>query len=1170
MVAKHIGACWREGVHVFEWRYQRPNGQIWDADVQMMLFLYHGKPYMQFTLRDMTEHRQTLDALAKAEEKYRAIFDNASIGIYGWSTRKRIVVANPTLARIFGFDSPRELMDSITDVATQVYVDPLDFTRIGELCSEQGFVNGYETQLCRKDKTLIWVSITMSAIKDGEGNVVYFEGTVQDISDRKQAEEALKRSEGLLKSIFHASPAGISFLVDRKAQKVNATLARITGYSEEEHLGQSTRRFYTSDEEYDRVGQAYKEMERDGLGMAEARFRRKDGNIIDVLICLSPINPHDSKAGVVATILDTTRLKQAEMALKQSEEQYRTLVGNMYDAVYRSDVDGNVIFTTPSAARILGYSSAEEIIGLNIARDLYYYPERREDLLRILREEGKVTNYEVILKRRDNRPIIISTNSQLYRDKEGNIIGVEGVYTDITDRKQAEEALRWKTALLEAQLNASLDGILVVDETNRRIITNRRLIDLWKIPQHILDDEDDTALLTYVVSLTKRPEEFLQKVMYLYDHPYETGRDEIEFRNGMVLDRYSAPVQDEKGHLYGRIWTFRDITERKKAEEELRESEERFRTLIEGAPEAIFLQTGGRFIYVNPAMVRLLGALTPEDLLGKVQFTWMAPEYHEATRARMKLQLETGKPVPPAERVYLRFDGSRVPVESTAVPVRINGVDAHLVFLRDITERKKAEEQLRQSEEMYRTLIAASPDAITVTDLSGRITLASRKALELCSVPPEQNALGRSILEWVPPDGQIEANAALQQLLATGISTPRELVLKRDDGSLFSAEIHGAPLRSADSIVRGAILIARDVTERNNLQAQLLQSQKMEAIGTLAGGVAHDFNNILTAIMGYAHLVQATMPEGHPVRAYAQEINNCTSKAANVTRSLLAFSRKQTIQLQPNSVNMILSDLEKLLKRLVPEDVTFTMSLHEDMIIMADMTQIDQVLINLASNAKDAMPRGGALHIETKMVEIGKEFRQAHGFGEPGRYAMISVADTGSGIDEAIQKKIFEPFFTTKEVGKGTGLGLSIVYGIIKQHDGYITVSSEPGKGTTFEIYLPTLKIESSQPKQAPIPAPGGTENILLAEDDAHVRRTVRDILHVSGYTIIEATDGEDAVKQYREHHSKIDLVILDVVMPGRNGKEAFEEIRKINPSIPALFMSGYTGESFLIRVFRI
>jgi PAS domain S-box-containing protein len=748
MVAKHMGACWRDGVHVFEWRYQRPNGQIWDADVQMMLFLYHGKPYMRFTLRDISEHRKTLDALAKAEEKYRAIFDNASIGIYRWSTQKRIVVANPTLTRLFGFDSPQELMDSITDVATQVYVDPLNFTRIRELCLEQGFVNGYETQFCRKDKTPVWVSITMSAIKDGEGNVVHFEGTVQDISDRKQA----------------------------------------------------------------------------------------------------------------------------------------------------------------------------------------------------------------------------------------------------------EEALRWKTALLEAQVNASIDGILVVDENNRRIIKNRRLIELWNVPQHILDDEDDTALLTYIVSLTKCPEEFLRKVMHLYHHPYETGRDEIEFKNGMVLDRYTAPVQDEEGHLYGRIWTFRDITERKRAEEELRESEERFRTLIEGAPEAIFVQTGGRFIYVNPAMVRLLGASRAEELLGNVQFTWIAPEYHEATRARMKLQLETGKPVPPAERVYLRFDGSRVPVESAAVPVRINGVEAHLVFLRDITERKRVEVELRQSEEMYRTLVAASPDAIAVTDLSGRVTLASRKALELCGIPSEEHALGRSILEWVPPDGQIEANAALQQLLATGISLPRELVLRRDDGSLFSAEIHGAPLRSADSIVRGAILIARDVTERNNLQAQLLQSQKMEAIGTLAGGVAHDFNNILTAIMGYAHLMQATMPEGHPVRAYAQEINNCTSKAANVTRSLLAFSRKQTIQLQPNSVNMILRDLEKLLKRLVPEDVTFTMSLHEDMIIMADMTQIDQVLINLASNAKDAMPRGGTLHIETKMVEIGKEFRQAHGFGEPGMYAMISVADTGSGI----------------------------------------------------------------------------------------------------------------------------------------------------------------------------
>jgi two-component system, cell cycle sensor histidine kinase and response regulator CckA len=355
-----------------------------------------------------------------------------------------------------------------------------------------------------------------------------------------------------------------------------------------------------------------------------------------------------------------------------------------------------------------------------------------------------------------------------------------------------------------------------------------------------------------------------------------------------------------------------------------------------------------------------------------------------------------------------------------------------------------------------------------------------------------------------------------------------------------------------------------DLTERRGLEAQLLQAQKMEAIGTLAGGVAHDFNNILMAIMGYANILQMRMVENDPLRVYVDQIASSTGKAANLTQSLLAFSRKQTMELHPRSTNMIVRDVEKLLKRLVPEDVKFTVSLNEDVTIMADVTQIDQVLMNLISNAKDAMPKGGALHVEVKPVEIGKVFRQTYGFGEPGRYSMISVTDTGSGMDEATQKRIFEPFFTTKEAGKGTGLGLSIAYGIVKQHNGYITVSSQLGEGTTFEIYLPAVDTPASELGQASEKAPGGTETVLVAEDNNDVRGIVVTILRVAGYTVMEASDGEDAVRRYKDQREKINLLILDVVMPGKNGKEVYEEIHALDPSIPALFMSGYTGDVVL------
>lgn len=653
-----------------------------------------------------------------------------------------------------------------------------------------------------------------------------------------------------------------------------------------------------------------------------------------------PVIDSGEIVGVAGIIRDITEQKRAEKALHEGEQRYRSVFENTGAATIIVENDTKISLCNAEFERLSGYSR-DEIEGTKSWTE-FAIPEDRDRM--IAQHHLRRQNHDEALRRYGFR--FVSRTGEI-RNMYLTVDVIDGTkksvasLTDITDLKRTGEMLRWKTALLEAQVNTSIDGILVVDEDNRRILTNRRLVDLFEIPRSILNDEDDAALLHYVMSLVKGPKTFIDKVRYLYDHPNEASRDEVEFKSGMILDRYSAPVIGEDGHYYGRIWTFRDIT-----------------------------------------------------------------------------------------------------------------------------ERKRAEDAVRQSEEMYRSLIAASPDPITVTDLSGRVTLGSPKSLELFGVP-ETHGLGRCILEWVAPEDQPKAKVAMEKLLASGELPFGEFVLKREDGTLFDAEVHAAPIRSSGGKMGGVIFIPRDVTERKNLQAQLLQAQKMEAIGTLAGGVAHDFNNILMAIMGYAGLMQTKIPEDHPLRTYIQEINNCTGKAANVTRSLLAFSRKQTMQLQPHSTNAILRDIEKLLKRLVPEDVKFTVSLHEDVTIMADVAQIDQVLINLISNSKDAMPKGGALHIETKAVELGKEFRQAHGFGRPGRYAMVSVADRGTGMDEATQKKIFEPFFTTKEVGKGTGLGLSIVYGIIKQHGGYITVSSHPGEGTTFEIYLPAVKTAGSEAGQA-------------------------------------------------------------------------------------------------------
>lgn len=354
-----------------------------------------------------------------------------------------------------------------------------------------------------------------------------------------------------------------------------------------------------------------------------------------------------------------------------------------------------------------------------------------------------------------------------------------------------------------------------------------------------------------------------------------------------------------------------------------------------------------------------------------------------------------------------------------------------------------------------------------------------------------------------------------------------------------------------------------DITERKKLEGQLRQSQKMEAIGQIAGGIAHDFNNILTAIIGYASLLQMKMRKDDPLRRNTEQVIISAERAANLTQSLLAFSRKQISNPVPANLNKIINRAESLLLRVIGEDIELkTMLSDEDLTVMADHVQIEQVLMNLATNARDAMPEGGLLTIETGTMEIDEEYVKVQGYGKPGRYALISVTDSGIGMDEKIKARIFEPFFTTKEIGKGTGLGLSIVYGIVKQHNGYINCYSEQGKGTTFRVCLPIIKGEVEEIKQAEISAQiGGTETVLVAEDEEEVRELTKVVLERFGYRVIEAVNGDDAVKKFMENKEKVQLLLLDVKMPKMGGKEAYDRIRKIKPDIKTLFASGYPAD---------
>lgn len=383
-------------------------------------------------------------------------------------------------------------------------------------------------------------------------------------------------------------------------------------------------------------------------------------------------------------------------------------------------------------------------------------------------------------------------------------------------------------------------------------------------------------------------------------------------------------------------------------------------------------------------------------------------------------------------------------------------------------------------------------------------------------------------------------------------------ILKEGDSPIF-VQIEAVAAASGQEC-RMALM---DITERRSLEKQLGHAQKMEAIGTLAGGIAHDFNNILTAIIGFGSLLEMKLAKDDPLHDNVTQILAAADRAANLTGSLLAFSRKQTLAVKPASLNEIVTGMEKLLRHLISEDIELRICLTEGTLaVLADPGQIEQVLLNLTTNARDSMQSGGTITITTEEAELDETFRRAHGYGEPGRYALITFADSGEGMDESVRQRIFEPFFTTKEVGKGTGLGLSVCYGIIKLNGGYIVCYSEPGRGTTFRIYLRLSRFSAEQ-KAATADGPfaGGTETILLAEDDANVRNLTTAILTEFGYTVIEAQDGVEAVAKFSEQPHDIQLCLFDLIMPKKNGRIAYEEIRKICPDLKVLFMSGYHAD---------
>ncbi|MDH4028886.1 MAG: PAS domain S-box protein, partial [Nitrospirota bacterium] len=789
-------------------------------------------------------------------------------------------------------------------------------------------------------------------------------------------------------------------------------------------------------------------------------------------------------------VYDMISHQKAEDELKRLNSFLSMLVESMPASIYtcRAEGDFGATYISGNIESLTGYSPEEFTSVSSFWRDRIHPDDRQRvfNNLPALFEKGH-HEHEYRWRIADGSYKWFYDMLRLIKGPDGKTSHMVGTFVDITARKKAERELVIARREWENIFQAIGHPVIILDPGHNIIAANRAAVQVSGSAPEELAGKKCYEIYHGSVS----PPQCCPMDRMLLSGSLETEEMEIEALNGIYLVS-CTPVMDDEGKLEKVIHIATDITDRKRSEEKIRESGEKFKSIFNNSNDGILIADieSRKFLMANRKILEMLG-YQEEELLQMGIFDIHPEDSMAYVISEFEKQAAGEKTL--AEKVPVKGkDGKVFYCDISSYPLELEGGKCMVGVFRDITERMHAEEE-------YRTIIKTSMDGFWALDTEGNIVDMNEAYCRISGYSREE-LLRMNVREIDLRESPEEISSHIREVMKEG-SDRFETSHRTRDGRSIELEIS-----SYYSGHKGGRFYAfmRDITDKKRLEAQLMHAQKMEAVGQLAGGVAHDFNNILTAVTGYTRLLKLRAGDNEQLDHYIDQINFVSGRGADLVRSLLTFSRKQEIVLRPVDFNTAVLNAEKIMNKLIGEKIELHMRLHEkDLFVLADGGQLEQVLMNLATNARDAMPDGGVLSIETGTLEIDNAYIRDHGYGAPGMHAAITVTDTGEGMDADLLKKIFDPFFTTKGPEKGTGLGLAISYSIIKQHNGHINVYSEPGRGTSFKIYLPMIeKADGLTVSQGTAELRGGTETILLAEDDVKVRRALREILEEYGYTV--------------------------------------------------------------------